>query len=583
MLKIFQKYRHHPALLIAPVLIILQVVIMVVMGFHFGWLDDVLFELNARGTISDYHNGDLLIYWKGFSHVFAGLYAWKPEVPWYGIILLVLMLMMHVNLALFLSRLASVEIKRGWIVLAGVLIYLGFLLPYCTAPTFTSTALFLAGSSLINLWSSDQFAKSSRRLTIYLLFTLSLGILIRYRVALLVLLVLLPFGMHAIYHTRKNMRSLATLMSPLLVAASLFILFNLFESQDNKVYRDKVSYIRPVMDGFNYDQRHTDWVDLSEKDSILLMAARMWFIGDDTFFNRSYFETVGHINLLHPDIRQDWKLNLTQEWEKADRYPDEYLLYFNWKRELFILLILNLVLLIGPLLMSARPSIRAWLIHCLKPAFFTAIVLIIAVLYKIEGRVLIPMIVLFTLIFALETLRMMPKKRWIRLAPLVILLVSIVILLPDYWKAGNNKKAEVEQKRAVIADLNARFSGKIIVFDYYTSWLLHGNLLEYVPLSDKNQYAIWGEPGFDYFKQYRSYLETICDDISFNGFYNCLKERQDVIFVYSEQRVSLIEGYAEILYQNDLKFKKIAEESPLQYLEYSYLWFPMELNYYELE
>lgn len=552
------------------------------LGFQFGWLDDVLFELNARGTLSNFHNGDALIYWKGYACLFGWLYGWKPHLPWYGIVHLLLMVWLLANLAIFLARWVPANIPFPRRVLAGALLYIAFLLPYCNAPTFTTTSLFLTGLGLINLWGG-RTTGAGAPWTFYHLLSMAAGFLIRPRVALLIVIALLPFLVHAILRDFRDKRAVAVLVSPLLVVVGLILSFKALESPDNRAYREKVAYIRPVLDGFNFSRQYEDLRGLARRDSIIMMAARTWFTEDEAIFSKEYFETIGHTDLLHPDVRKNWKRNLAQEWEKAGRYPRDYLLYLNWEKPIRLLLLLNLGLLLLPFFSRNKPGPATLLLHVAKPLAFTFLVLLVAVLYKMEGRVLIPMALVFTAIYAREVHRYMPEgSRWLT-GLMLYLMLSAAILLPDYWKGAVNKTHEVAVKRNIIADINHRFHDKVVVLDYYSSWIIHGNMLEYVPLSDRNRYAVWGEPGFHYFRKYREYLGTLCEDISFLGFFECLKDRDDVVFVMSEQRAVLIRDYARLLYGLELDFKPIDDGQTISRLKYSYLWFPMNYRYYVIE
>lgn len=543
-------------------------------GFHYGWLDDVYFQLSLTGTISDFQNDNLVFYFVGLSKIMSFLYRQLPVLPWYGIFQMIFIILILLNLSKIYGLISQKKaINKQVLFAVFVAIYIAFILRWLIMPTFTYTGILLALTGLLSFLYINK-NKANKNQYLFSLLSILLGFLIRIDTGCLtIVLVLISWGI--LHFSLKNKGFYFKVLAPLAIIGFVLSVFFIFSDKETKEFIKRTKYVRIYIDGLNFNDQV-----LSEKDSILKEAASRWFYYDEEQFNESTFKSIGVPSFGKLLLKSRMQENLNYELHKSIRYPKNYLPIKNWKIEILFLLLIQ----IGAIILSRKNGKVRYRI-LLSLLFIWSAIIFITVFNKMEDRVLLPVITCFIFLLLLSKSQSSDSGN-LRVYMFLLLFSTIPLTflrLPNLLKSLNQKRYEISQKSEIIKELNKE-QEKIIVFDLFSLSILHQSLFHNITLDKSNEYIVWGESGFHDFSGHRNKLKSICNEINFSNFYECLGKHDDVIFVYSNQRADFIKKYALSIYNQNLDFVvNELNQKRISSLNYSFMWFPLEFNYYKLQ
>lgn len=278
---------------------------------------------------------------------------------------------------------------------------------------------------------------------------------------------------------------------------------------------------------------------------------------------------------------------LNSEWRKSENYSPAYHHSWNWSWKVILYFILCILIFIYGISLCYRKSETRKLAILLMslPAIFAFSILACTVFIKMEDRVIAPIgIILFTGVFLiLLTSREISVSKWKMRILIVILLCISLFRIPGYFEIAEENEKSRFNSAALVEWANSQFTGEIILVDYYSRFLFHGNALQNFTLGNENTFLTsWGQRASFEFSKYTQFLNSMCPVGMIDEFYECAAQNE-LIFFIPDFNALMLQSYLDILYGKKIWFRKIAHSGPEKEIRHSFLWFPVRYSWFMLD
>jgi hypothetical protein len=398
------------------------------------------------------------------------------------------------------------------------------------------------------------------------------GLLIRFEISFIILVFTAASSLTlaAIFGNATKRNGLLALMAVCLTLH--FSIRYLNYNKDAIGFNELSLYEQLIQDAYIYPEK------VSEIESLKLEAVRGFNQFDTHVIDENYFRGLYQgYSFTWPMLKRLVATKLQQFYAFGNRYKKDSRCLNWWARDVFLLCIAVFYAVVALLSGYSRKAVIAvWLII----AGAVIIILTVAILAKMEDRLLGPLLVLLNL-FVLAAIHYNAKSRAL---PLFIVLAPLLLLgayrFDQCAAAHTILAADIEAKRAFIEELN-RHEGKIILFDMYTAYLLHLGPFENIYLSKKNEY----NAGFHYivrhFYSTQNYFLQLCGTNKTDEIIRCLDSKRDkVLFAYFTYNMDFLARWSKGIYNQPVKFVPAERGSHLEQTSNVYIWENMQYNYF---
>lgn len=419
-------------------------------GFYYETNDDQIITLLLRGVTIRPALADLSIYFFGFSHLLAWLYALLPAWPWYGL-LLYGWLLVATGLSCWLLLQTMPRLKPGqrWGLLAAFYVFCW--LEHVMWFNYMRVPLLLAGTSFLFLLRSQEAPAPLRWWPWLLSGLLFLAALcIRPSAAVLGLLVVAPACLLTAVSVARRGRFWVPAGFFGALAVAFFLWLQLHQRPAARQYQQLDLWKSAILDYGIYQPRLPLGVD-----SLAFAAIGHWFLADQQVLHADFYRQHGSINLLYISQVAPGKLAA---------------LLLALLRDQFFLLWLNALLLVW-LWVANRRRRRALLGY---QVYFWTLLLLLGLVLKLPPRVLSPCLSLYTLVHLLLLAGAggFPFPRWRRLAALLTGIAGLAYLGKTGHRVDFQRQRQQAQEQFIAAV--ARYSaGQVLVSsalpDYFRS------------------------------------------------------------------------------------------------------------------
>ncbi|MEZ5009071.1 MAG: hypothetical protein R2753_13050 [Chitinophagales bacterium] len=551
---------------ISALVAMLQIgIVSIFFGFHYGWIDDLFFELLFKQQVLCEGRNDLFFYlFFILSNVYYTLYEIAPDFPWIGIsyIAIITAAVTCINHLIFKHYSKPIVTP----LLLSFSFFGAFLLPLVVYPNFTSISILLSLSVLLLFTNNFESILASKAKFIVLALLFLVAFLIRPPTAFLASLLFLPFIL--IDQPKRKIFYIAAL--PMLVVAiyaiSIIPLLNNERAHDIKWDMKRIQILDNNIE-----------IDVAKMDDPKLKAFSAaylsWFFADST-----YFEDFDYIDRMldyqvETNVIQKYSAKLKSEFSKIfSLYNANYHAHLNWGVEFTLLLVLLISLIVLKVYRSKHQT-KTIIAYFLSIIFMILIVL----LYKMEYRFFYPILVLLLLHLILSN----SDNKW--LPKILIVLFTGITLFQIYsnLKAVSESKIEYKKISATLSNLENKLASKYILFDQLSVSILHQDLFHAVRFDDK-----WIAIKESFNKTSEGHKKQLTSLFGCSDF-PCLAEQtidnEDYLFLFSPHRVRVIEDYYEAFYNRKIKFEILPISKDVIEVEYSIFNFPLDIHLYYLK
>lgn len=527
-----------------------------VMGIYFGWLDDTLVLLRAKGDVvvpaTGFNN------MRGYNFISYGIYWLYNHVPginWTGFFLMAAAGLSLFNINYLILRLLNRN-GRGstqlivWISLA---FFLAFLIENIYLINYSRISILLSFSSLLCALAyigNDRPGRSGLAGLVFWILCFLIGWNIRFPLLMVTLpfMLLLPLVMSG--WKRGMVVSMALLLLTGLNTAVSFLIIGPADREEFHNLNDTEQYLNNILNGFN--SKMPDEFN-NPRDSVKAMALYYWYFADvDTMLDLTYLRDMGGNNPLRRSVLANWKSNLRQEWAKAtSQYLEPELASLNWawKNIAIAGFALLLPLLYNPA--DRRRILRCWAVVLVS----LMLMLTIAVFLKMEDRLLNPFLII-TMLTVWIIASMVPGSRMRKWSLLMLALVFTTIgtiRTPGYLKVADFRKEGLDTKTAIRTELRESYQDRTVFMDGFTSLIL-----ETSPFCDEDFPDNWLsilEMQNLFNPRHAERLTATTGCIDWPCFFDAVAAAPDkYVFYFAEDRMKLTAAYLQIIYGRDYTF-----------------------------
>lgn len=541
-------------------------------GFYNEVNDDVFIEFAFRGIGWAEPISNLYMWHRITGSIIVFLYNSFPDVPWYGLFLILLNYASFVNIYSIL-HISLRTLKPSVISIIFVLVFFFVFFESVLLIQYTRTAIFLSGTSALLLLIGDDSIFRTKKAGFRNLLYLSLfliGLLIRPEGAILSLIFLLPVTLLLFRNRKVSLKKLLFCGAVIILMILSMKTFTMLSKTDAQVVDEmRIPYI------MNWNAYADDPPSLSHTKSDTLIYNSIYFgLYSDreklsAEFLRSLGKTHSVFNLESIDISEitHFLIHLPKLFLK------NHLVMAFLNGLLFIRLLVFFVV-------NRRPHDLAS--YILLHVFNWAIIIGIACIFKMPSRVLTPLFFLYTTLhfvtwWAFDAWpKLSYKSTWGKL-----LLLIFFFCLAGY-SFRMTKKIEWFKNRKNLNSgqlmwLTKHHEDTFIIFNYSSVALFSGlDALENMT-AGSNHIVIWTS-WMTWYSYFHEYLETISGSPKTVDFIRFLLTTQPKhIFISSKEDTRAIEHYYKAIYNISFRFKEI--DTGLSFKELTY---NTQLSFYEI-
>ena len=572
---------------IAGITILEFLITILLLGCFFGWIDDIHIMLQLKGAVINEQTTFFNLRGNNYlSHLYCWLYNHIGGVNWFGLFLAFYSLLFLFNINFILAHILNNYRKKVLLfVLLSIAFYVAFGIENVFLLNFSRISLLLTFSSLICLaviYKERSNVGYNKVFFIVFVISFLLGWNIRMWANLLFLPILVLF-LITYLDRRKSIRSISILFTFI----TLYLLVShTFLSDKNKAELKALNhtekYIHNSLNGFNGTLE--DGFS-SKEDSMKAVAFYRWCFADrDSLLNEEFLEKVGSISSLRMETLKNWKSSLSFEFLKANKlYSADYMPQLNYykKSKLFFFIIFFLPL---TFLLFNQTSKRKLVLTILFLVGSFGYLLIITTFFKMEDRVLLPMLItlfLSTLLLLFKDNNVVPNRIMV-LTFVVLFTIVGGVRFKSYLNISHQRTTELSQKQKVRGDIEKYYGDRNVFFDLYSY-----QLLETTPFRDINYPENWtsGIEMFNLFSvDHHQTIEQKVGCLDWPCFFEEVKKKSnEFVFIYKEERIHVIEDYHQIIYDFPLQFEPEYLSSSIYESPYFLYWFPLNLGFYTVK
>lgn len=569
-----------------------------VLGYYYYWIDDPLVDNFFRGLFLAEPANHFFTLHILLSKLYAGLYSAIPGIPWFGIFFGIYIFIATVSLFYFISESLShtIRISRSKWILILILFYLLVVIEHVFLMNISRTSLMLMGSAYLNihlLIKRRIHLKGHIGKWVFFTIAFMVGLLGRPELVYILLPILLTYSFADLSLQPGLPKRFGTILA---LFVGLFLVYKAIDytqiTEEIRSTREFASHALNINDG----QNHTGFEGSDDmKIKTKLLSCFLYFFPDEEIINQEFLDAVGPRSTLSLETLQNLNIGdqLYTEYYKARfDFPKDYLRAYNWFWKSVGFIIFNLLLTLVTLASYFRKKAKASYLamEIIMMAAVISLLFVVTLLFKMEDRVLTPVLTVFTLahlVFWMDNdhhWRSYFRSKAVRYTLLSALLICLFIRITGYLQIKSDKRKELQQKAILMDEINNDFDDKMIFYDMWTMALMHQTPLHMNKLKNNNMHLAYGEHWSNFFDHHVVFLNDLCGSMDFSSFYHCLYERrQDVVFLYVRERKELIELYSRVIYGENLNLKKIKTDSELYNLEYSFIWMKLDFGYYTFD
>ena len=501
----------------------------------------------------DAHPG---FFWGILSIFIRGLYEALPNWPIYGMFYVLIILWIHLLAIPIIESIARRVLKIFYLQILLSWLCLGFLLwPLLFAANLTTLSILLGGFSIIHFLQVTQ--KKHHLLSVHWV-TLTCGLFVAFCMRFTIAVILAPLLAIAILQALQYGKKRFIMMSLTIVLTFGLPFLATMGTYSSAFQKQHVKLIQ-VLDsdvGLRIN-------DIQSQEGVKDLALYTWLLGDTSLWGaRRLDDKLASIEYKFAD---KWKTNLTHA---TQRYPSDYRPEANWFwRAAFFSLFSFVVLLY---LLFTRSTHMYLLVLA---GLTTLTILFLGMAYKLEGRAILPMLVL-VLIYLLSSIpnqHFIKEEKW-TWAIGFVLAILFTASSGRLYQIGRAYNLEVNRKKAWVDTLNTRYSNEVLSVDLFAMTIFHGSLTEglYIPNNvELTSYPeLWGV--LQALKE-GSELPSPPDYFSYAA-------QNKIYYLGPQFRVDMLESLLNEVYNTPISFEKI-EDCPI---EYSFTWDPLNLGIYQI-
>jgi len=552
----------------------------VMFGFYYGWLDDVQEVAMFSGFFlpqaqTDPHHNIFV------SNILIWLYDLKPAVPWYG-------LFMHSCIFISTCIFIYLLIKRSNrspstivpLLLIGSLIAT-HLLRIVVFFNFTYVSMLLMASAM-----SLYFHTQGKRLIFFSLSLIFIAISIRLEAALF-------SGFFVfLYECLERRKELSIKQFIILTALILLssVAVTLVRQNPNNYDLQYVQKNEPALKSIQEAGNISTSSNLSIQDSMKIASVITWNNYDKYAIDDDFLEKISNPFYSFQTISTHSLKNRISELRRSlvssERYTPDYSSY-NWGWNILILLSSIVLACIIIYLMDVSPYIK------IRNFIYVFVIIVASVLLvgsfvKLESRIIYPL--LFVLGFWLTSKVLLLHK--LQKHSMGIYLILALVLSTGCLQLIKSKKnawlhaSELALKRDVLNEINTNFKNKTILYDYHSIYLLHDTPFKQIVLNSDNNHTVAAHYWLAFFTTLQEYYKESCGSDRIDKIMKCYFENKDhVLMVSTDYNMQFLEEYLDILYNTNLNIVPSTSNnlSALGSIKHSFMWFPLNFNYYEFE
>jgi hypothetical protein len=553
---------------------------------YFGWFDDFQLLHLLNGEVIHQPTGFFyLVVFNFIGEVFFWFYRHFDGYNWYGIFMYILIFLSILNINIILYYIISPIHKRGFLqfVFLALVLYTAYLIENVYLLNFTRVGLLLMFTSILCLaiFHKVKPLQTNKKWWVYgyLLVLFFIGISFRPPVSI----VLLPIiGLFLFFYfdfkTSVKLNSFLAIFMVVYIAMSWITLSSEKKTAMRNVYQSE-RYMVNILDGLNIDST----LEKSIRDSIKLEALNSWYFADqDSLLNDAFLKKYGGGQSMLKQTIFKWKYNLKQEYIKASSfYTENYLPQLNWWKKSILF---TIIILLIPLVVLLRKGVnrkRYWMLN-LYYVLVILYILLITVVFKMEDRVLAPILIfLFLTMLVFTKKEHEPFNKTVFYFLLVLFGAIGVMRSFDYHGVSVQRADGLRFKEFVRIELEEEFRDKYIVFDFFTMLFL-----ETTPFKDVNYSDKW-ITGIEVWNRHLPNIKNINEVVGCQKwpcyFEKIAQRPYDFIFFYKHERIAITESYFDIIYDYSLKFEDLSQDLIISKFHYSLHWVSFDFGYYRLE
>jgi hypothetical protein len=551
----------------AGIAIVLSFVSCSLFGINWGWVDDILRGHVVFGTFSKAN-----YYLQEFrdmpleAQISMYPQRWFPNVNIHGLGFILFSLI--AGFAMWMSAFKRGQIFRNTILGAIILLLVSSTLHELTITRVTFMMLF-AGTMLFYRWRG----KLSLLLSISLIL---MAVIQRMEIvfyAFPMMLTVVFWAKSAKGHVSWKQSVQLALWFTMCIAIS-FVLRNVFEKTYYSEHRSssvKIHYMLDAQEGLAF-QNPQLFAGMTEVEKVKLLGLSTWFFQDEKVYTSTYLENV---YVVFKENGLSFANSLKVEIGKA-KYRYEFRLWKNWFWA-FVLLSSAWLFWMLKLVWSKEVNPMIALLTGLTPLVFFCLV---AGLFKLEDRVVLPLYLAYILFFVFLGPRFKKSSYiWFLLLFTPFFIERTYHMYQD--KLDLNKERVLKQD--FIEELK-EFDADIFVYDLWTMTLIHDKPWDIVNLDKEKQvHVAYGEAWLNTLSGHKAYLTDLTGENTFESFVNYLLENEkDVVLVLSSYRAEFLQSYLTKVYDYDMVISPIEGDFAIENCNYSFTWSATEFNYYRI-
>lgn len=543
-------------------------------GFYYGWVDEVNDVVLFSGLLTGFPqvNIDHNIF---VANILVFLYGKFPYVAWYGIFMHLLIFISMISVTYSILSIGRDAGSPAWgcFIAAGLIIV--FFLEVIAFFNITYVSMLATIAGFIGYTGCG-----SRRVGNLYLLLIVLAILIRAEAALFVLFFLLL--KQAILKPEMLQRKR---LIPLVL--TMFITFSLvyYQRQHPPKVSDRYVEMAPYLYSLEDATTILDERSHSREDSMILTSVINRQMCDLDLLERFIFQENGPRRFYEPGNILQFSPRLILSKLKstiryASSYPQAYNGY-NWGGKLLVLLLFICCLYILLFISRAgwsKPQNVILSIFVLMSAAY----MLLALMIKLEYRVIQPMLLLVSIWLITELLKSKDRKLF-RFAVPVLFLVCGMYQLDRIAGFSLQKQTELESKRSIQSELNEAFRGKTILYDVSSVYLMHDTPFRQVRLSASNRHMICSHFWLIVFRELAWYYEDHCGSSEMQDILACYYRSKDsVLFVSNDYSMRFLSDFTATFYNARYEFRRL-DYPAISDISYSYMSVPLDYGYFEFD
>lgn len=541
-------------------------------GIYWGWIDDVFYANNFQCLTNSVplYDPDYFI---GLSYVIIFLYNNFPSISWLGYFLFCLLALVYFLTLIVLNYTIKKHSQNNKLNLLISFFIAGIFHYYFFRLNFTAISCLAVATGLV--YTQISLKKHHKLIGFSLSF---IGLLIRWQTG--IILYLLYFIYLSIIYIESKDR-FAKIKPSLYFLPITFILF--FSVKLNVKNSDVMNLYKTTPFEFLIQDAYykPESKNISYSESLIRDAVIFWNTQDREIINRDWYSYMLKSSLSSFGQIKETLINKVKfALSSSIKYSKEQN-SMNWHYKLF----LYLIPLILVFYLSINNKSNGYKYHYIFILIGFLLISAIAVLIKIEDRLLFPylfFIYLLSIIYYENNQDNIYKKLLKSKAFNIFLLGFSTYLFLNTYNQSKILKQDLVTKSKFIEEIN-EFNGKIFLLDGFSPYLFQTSPFKNVSLNKNNSYLLTLHYGRNNFYSIQNSFPN-CYNLSYIETFKCIEsKKENVIFIYADFNIDFLKKWNSNFYNLNSDFKKIKPHSLLSNFNNKLLFNDVDIDYYIIE